>query len=155
MLWTAPQLNHPVASDEVIVGTEPKESGNGILRAVDATTGQMLWSAPGNESYGDLLAIGDGVVVAILGEAQLEFVAYDLVTGAQRWRVPRATSDEPQLVSGNSLVTLWDSELGAYSTTDGSRIWGLTQPLRSPLMSSVGTNETSVFVAVNSLPWGD
>ena len=154
VLWSAPQLNHPVASDGVIVGIEPTLSAERGIRAIDATTGEDLWSAPGRESYGDLLAIGDGVIIVTVGDAG-ERVAYDLTTGAQRWRAPSTSFGEPQLVSGASLVTLWDGGLGAFSTQDGSQIWGLTEPLRSPLMSSVGINDSTVFVAVNSLPWSD
>jgi outer membrane protein assembly factor BamB len=156
VLWTAPQLDHPEAADGVIVGSEHSQlpTPDGTLRAVDPTTGDTLWSAAGRPSYGDLLAVGDGVVV-VLGGLGAELVAYDLVSGNERWRVPRSSPGEPQFVSGSSLVVLWDGDLGVLSTADGSRTWGATQPLRSPLMSSVGSNGSTVFVAVNSLPFND
>lgn len=155
VLWTAPQLDHPVAGGGVLVGSERSLSGLVTLGAVDATTGLPLWSAVGRPSDGDLLAVGDGVIVVSVGEMSEELVAYDLVTGDERWRVPHSSWEQPQLVAGTSTVMLWEDMLEVRSTSDGSRTWAATQPLRSPLMSSTGSNGFSKFVAVNSLPWGD
>jgi len=153
-LWTASQIDHPDASDGVIVGAEPSASSMSTLAAVDAATGATLWSAPGRSSYGDLLAVGDGLIVG-LDPSGPDVIAYELRSGGERWRTTRSTAGDPQLIDGTSLVMLWEGSLAVVSTTDGSTIWSTLEPLGSPLMNSVGTNGVMVFVAVNSIPWGD
>jgi outer membrane protein assembly factor BamB len=157
MLWQAPQLDHPAAADGVIVGTRGLNAPPPMptVAALDAATGQELWAARGRASYGDLLAAGDGVVV-VLDPDNADLVAYELSSGDERWRVAQATTYvEPQLIDGTSLVALWGGELAVLSTADGATIWPATEPFDSPLMNSAGSNGTSVFVAINSLPWGD
>ncbi len=153
--WTAPQLDHPALSDGVVLGMEGSSGPNSQILSVDATSGETLWSAPGRESYGGLLAVGDGVGVVIESMTAAQLIAYDLSSGAERWRVDRTAPGEPQLTVDQSVVVLWEAHLGALSSVDGSTIWSLTMPLNSPLMNSVAANSRSVFVAVNSLPWGD
>jgi outer membrane protein assembly factor BamB len=155
VLWTAPQLDQPTSSGGVIIGWEqPSSSGPGGPRALDGTTGAELWTAEGSAAYGALPAVGDGVVV-VLEQSGQYLIAYDLLTGDERWRTERTSPGEPQLTVGQSTVLLWEADLGVLSTTDGSRTWSATEPLRSPLMNNAGANESTVFVAVNSLPWGD
>jgi outer membrane protein assembly factor BamB len=154
MLWEAPQLDHPVAADGVIVGTRGANSPAPSVAALDAASGQELWSAPGRPSYGDLLAVGDGVV-AVLRPDGPGFVAYELSSGDERWRVTQTPPGEPQLISGTSLVLLWEGDVSVLSTTDGATTWSATEPFGLPLMNSVGSNGDTVFVAINSLPWRD
>jgi outer membrane protein assembly factor BamB len=154
-IWTSSQLDQPATSDGVIIGWEPpSSSGPGGPRALDATTGAELWTAEGSAAYGALPAVGDGVVV-VLEQTGQYLIALDLLTGQERWRVERTSPGQPQLTVGQSTVLLWEADLGVLSTTDGSRTWSATEPLRSPLMNNAGANESTVFVAVNSLPWGD
>jgi len=150
-LWQAPQLDHPAAADGVIVGTRGANSPAPEVAALDAASGQLLWTAPGRPSYGDLLAVGDGVVAVDYSGV----VAYELVSGDKRWRATPTPFGEPQLISGTSLVLLWEGEISVLSTTDGATTWSATQPFGSPWMNSVGSNGKTVFVAINSLPWGD
>lgn len=153
-LWTAPQLDHLAAAAGVIVGTRGTNGPAPSIVALDAASGQQLWEAPGRASYGGLLAAGDGVVAVLtLGGSRL--VAYELSSGNERWRVAQSAYVEPQMISGTSLVALWEGEISIVSTTDGATIWSATQPFQSPLMNSIGSNRTSVFVAINSLPWTD
>ena len=167
MLWQAPQLDQPAAADGLIVGTR---GNNGppprsfAVPALDAASGQELWTARGRPPYGGLLAIGNGVIV-VLSPDDAGLIAYELASGAERWRAAQTrgapdgayagTYVEPQLISGTSLVGLWEGEVSVVSTTDGATIWSATQPFGSPLMNSVGSNGASVFVAINSLPWTD
>lgn len=160
MLWQARQLYDPDAADGTIVGAH---GSNGpttsiMVKAIDAASGQELWTAPGSPSYGDLLAVGDGVIVVMdAGESRgLGLIAYELSPGNERWRVTQTSHfAQPQLIDGTSLVMLWEGELAVLSTTDGATIWAATEPFGSPLMNSVGSNGDSVFVAINSLPWAD
>jgi outer membrane protein assembly factor BamB len=153
-LWTAPQLDHLAAADGVVVGTRGTNGPTHLITvaALDAASGQQLWTAPGQPSYGGFLAVGDGVV-AILEAERRGVIAYEVSSGSERWRAALTTFVEPQLISGTSLVLLWEGEVSVVSTTDGATIWSATQPFQSPLMNSVGSNGASVFVAINSLPW--
>jgi outer membrane protein assembly factor BamB len=153
-LWTAPQLDHPVAVDGVVVGTRSANGRNLEIAALDAVSGEEMWTVPGRLSYGNLLAVGDGMV-AVLDPDSAEVVAYELASGEERWHAARTPFAEPQFISGTSLVLLWEGELAVVSTTDGATVWSETQPFHSPLMNSVSTNGATVFVAINSLPWSD
>jgi len=153
--WTGPLVENPEAADGVVVAATPSEEGPQVsLDALDADTGDALWSAPGQPSYGDLLAMGDEALVVVDREARA-LVAYELASGEERWRTPPVGAAEPQLIDGIAVVLLWEGELGVVSSVDGSTTWSAREPLHSPLMNSVATNGTTLFVAVNSLPWGD
>jgi outer membrane protein assembly factor BamB len=155
-LWTAERLETPVASDGVFAGAVTSDRPPGEIRAI-AADGTTSWTLPGRASYGGIIAVGDGV--AVVNDATgIGYLAYELTTGDERWRTGQAQMTaqvEPQLIVGTSLVLLWEGELQVASTTDGSRVWASTQPLNSPWMNSVGANDTTVFVAVNSVPFGD
>lgn len=152
--WTAVQTDHPEAADGVVVGATPAAGGARGIRALDAATGAVLWEAPGQSSYGDLLAVGDGIV-AVTANDRPEIVGYELDTGNERWRIDATGLGQPQLIAGTTLVLLWEGTLSAVSTRDGSTLWTTDQPLGSPLMNSVGALGSSLVVAVNSRPWGD
>jgi outer membrane protein assembly factor BamB len=135
--WTAPQTDHPEAADGVVVGAVPSTGPRPRIRALDAGTGAVLWEASGRSSYGDLVAVGDGIVAVTAVETP-EVVAYDLRTGDERWRVGGPELGQPQLVVGHTLVLLWEGTLSAVSTSDGATLWSARLPLGSPLMNSVG-----------------
>jgi outer membrane protein assembly factor BamB len=153
MLWEAPELDHLAAAGGTIVGRRVE------IEAIDAASGQELWSAPGRPSYGGFLAVGDGVIAVLdlVGpdSGAPGLVAYELSSGIERWRATPTPAAEPQMIDGTSLVLLWEGELAVLSTTDGATVWSATEPFGSPLMNSVGSNGDSVFVAINSLPWAD
>jgi outer membrane protein assembly factor BamB len=154
VLWQAPRLDHLAAADGVVVGIRGANGPAPSLAAIDAASGQQLWTAPGRPSYGGLLAAGDGVI-AVLSPGGAGLVAYELASGDVRWLAVQTAYVEPQLISETSLVALWEGELAVVSTADGATIWSAREPFRSPLMNSVGSNGDSVFVAINSLPWRD
>lgn len=149
--WVGPQTDHPVATEGVVVGTI--DSGR-TIRALDAFSGEVLWEAPGRASYGDLLAIGDGIVVVNALDTP-ELIAHSLRDGTERWRVDAAGVGEPQMIVGTTVVTLWEGTLSTLSTADGSLLWMLDEPFGSLWMSSVGVDAATVVVAMNSRPWGD
>ncbi len=84
-----------------------------------------------------------------------EIVAYELETGDERWHIDATGRGEPQLITGTTLVLLWEGDLSAVSTSDGSILWTTVEPFGSPLMNNVGVFGSSLFVALNSRPWGD
>ena len=149
--WIGPQTDHPEAADGAVIGTV--DSGR-TIRALDAFSGEVLWEAPGRPSYGDLLPIGDGIVVvnAIDGP---ELIAYNVRTGSERWRIDAAGLGEPQLIVGTTIVTLWEGTVSALSTADGSVVWTAVEPFGSPWMSAVAVDGSNVYVSMNSRPWGD
>jgi outer membrane protein assembly factor BamB len=152
ILWTAAQTDHPEAADGVFVGATAAAGPSRSIRALDAATGDVLWEAPGQSSYGDLLAVGDGIVAVLDGT---EIVAYELRTGDERWRRPAEGPAQPQLIAGTTLISLWEATLVAMSTSDGSTLWTATEPLGSPLMNNVSALESALYIAVNSRQWGD
>lgn len=154
LLWQAPHLAHVVAADGVVVGIEGSDSPGAMVTALDIASGERLWTARGGASYGGLVALGDGVVV-VLGASNQEHVAYELATGDERWRVGPVVRVEPQVISGTTVVALWEGEITAVSTVDGSTIWSVTVPFGTSFMNSVGANDDVIVVAMNSLPWSD
>lgn len=156
-LWQAPRLDHLAAADGTIVGIQGANGPAPSVTALDGASGESLWTAQGRPSYGGLLAVGDGVIVVLNpgSSRSTGLVAYELATGNERWRATPTPFVEPQLINGISLVGLWEEELAVVSTIDGAAIWSATQLFGSSWMNSVGSNGDSVFVAINSLPWGD
>lgn len=156
-LWrTATRLDHPAAADGVAVGSDSRSSGSASDEAVavSMTDGSRRWTRPGLPSYGDLWALGDGVAVLRTFDG---VVAYDLATGEPRWQRAggRDLPGEPQLVAGGVAVLLWEGELGTLSVTTGETVWAAHEPFGSSLMNGVGTDGTTLYVAVNTRGWGD
>ena len=156
LLWTAPHLSFLTAADHagVIVGVEGGDRPGAKLVALNAASGERLWSARGGASYGGLLAVGDGIVVVLNG-SRSEMVAYELATGNERWRGALSSRVEPQMVVGTLVVALWEGQLSVLSTADGSVTWSTILPFGAPWMNSVGANGNVVVVAINSRPWSD
>jgi outer membrane protein assembly factor BamB len=157
ILWQSPQLDDPAAADGTFVGAR-RTSGPPTVAAIDAASGEERWTAPGSASYGDLLAVGDGVIAVMdAGENRgLDLIAYELSSGDERWQVTQTSHiAQPQMIDGTSLIMLWEGEFSVLSTTDGSTIWGATEPFGSTWMNSVGSNGDTVFVAINSRPFSD
>lgn len=162
-LWRGPRLDHPTAAEGHVVGydhswMQTSQPPADEVLVVDGSTGELLWSRPGMESYGDLWAIGDGVVVVrVWADVGEDVVAYELDSGEQRWRRSSAMSarGEPQLVT-DGLVVLLRTDLEVLSTADGTTHWTVPASI-SPAtpMSSVGHNATSILVTFNGLEWGD
>ena len=155
-VWRASRLDDPWAAEEYVAGARPPARSSGPppseIAALDAATSAV----PGNESYGDRLAVGDGGVFVLDPEDDSVIVGYDLATGAERWAASVGASvGQPQAVLGDLVLTLWEGSLGALATADGTVRWAWHQPVGSDWMNSLGTNTTTVFVAVNSVPFGD
>jgi outer membrane protein assembly factor BamB len=106
----------------------------GILNALDARTGAVVWTRdaasdtktknPGWGFAGSPLVVGDLVIVAISGT----LAAYDLPTGRPRWVGPKRRADysSPHLVTlGGTAQVLLLSGTGATSVApaDGKVLW--------------------------------
>jgi outer membrane protein assembly factor BamB len=162
-LWQGSRLDHPVAGDGYVVGYVHAGAMAGGRDAevivVDAMTGEQLWSKPGQESYGDLWAIGDGAVyVNAIGDGTpRDVVAYELKSGVERWRRTTDTPlpGEPQQVADDGVVLLLDN-LAVLSSADGTTRWTIAASVAPETpMSSVGHNAASIFVSFNGRQWTD
>jgi outer membrane protein assembly factor BamB len=135
-----------VADGVVLAGTlgEP-------TTALDLATGQTLWTQPGSAPYAGSFAVGDGAVYLT---DRNDLFAYDLASGAERWRRPNVPEDYswPWHVADDTLFTMWWN-LEARSTEDGSVKWRTDYPNgdeptgSTPRMMGIVTNTSSAIVA--------
>jgi outer membrane protein assembly factor BamB len=135
-----------VADGVVLAGTLDEPT-----TALDLATGQTLWTQPGSAPYAGSFAVGAGAVYLT---DRHDLFAYDLASGAERWRRPNVPEDYswPWHVADDTLFTMWWN-LEARSTEDGSVRWRTdspngTEPTGStPRMIGIVTNTSSAIVA--------
>lgn len=155
--WQGEPLASMVVGGDTVVGTPPQTGPFDVgIRAIDLTTGTTRWSAVGKPSYGNIVAIDDTTVAVLAPPFDIGGVtAYALADGSVRWH-RGDTIGEPQLLGpGGALVLLWEAHLGVHESATGDPRWQLTDPLGTTMMSSVGADDTTLFVSINSRPWGD
>jgi len=124
----------PRATPAVSNGRVYAFGATGILDALDARTGALLWSShppadtdtkvPGWGFAGSPLVAGDLVIVAAVGR----LAAYDIATGARRWVGPVGGDgySSPQLFTIDGVAQVLQlSSQGAVSVApaDGSLLW--------------------------------
>ena len=138
--------------------------GTGVLNALDARTGALVWSrnaaadahaqTPMWGFAGSPLVVGDVVIVATSGT----LVGYDIATGKPRWVGPQHTLSDGGSYSSPQRVTIHGveqvvllSEVGATSVTpDGQVLW--EHPLRgTPILQPVLIAEDDLLIHVMSL----
>ena len=124
----------PRATPAISNGRVYAQGATGIVNALDAATGAVVWTrnsvtdtgakVPGWGIAGSPLVVNDLVIVAASGS----LAAYDLATGNPRWLVPSTGGgySSPQLVTINGVqqVVLLNSN-GAMSVSlaDGKPLW--------------------------------
>lgn len=150
VVWTGSGFDHAHRIGDMFVTSGP-EGPDSSLIGLDAATGEPQWEVAGRLSYGNLLAGGEGVVVA-LDPMAADAIGYDLTSGEERWRAP---AFQPQLVVDGTLISLWEGAMAAWSVADGSATWSITEPFGTRLMNGVVSDGTTLFVAINSRPWAD
>ncbi len=101
---------------------------DGIVHALDSTTGESLWQAAATSEI--LVPVVAGFDVAIVRSTDGRVVALDPSNGKERWSVsntpPALTLNgysRPKLLSGGVLVGLDDGRLLALNTSNGKLIW--------------------------------
>jgi outer membrane protein assembly factor BamB len=130
----------------------------GIVNALDAATGDLLWSRnaahdtgaelPGWGFSGSPLVLGDLVIVAAAGD----LAAYDRATGEIRWTGPDggAGYSSPHLVEldGVTQVVLQSGVgISAVSPADGALLWR-HEWTGDPIVQPVATPDGGLLVSV-------
>ncbi len=148
----------------------------GILNALDARTGAVLWSRnavadtgakiPGWGISGSPLPVGDLVIVAASGR----LAAYDAATGQPRWKGPIDRGggySSPHLVTiggVDQIVLMSGSGATSVAAADGTLLWkndwegaAILQPVQTPdgdllvtmgdMMGGIGTRRLAVTKA--------
>lgn len=123
----------------------------------DATTGEEIWRAVGAPVYDDVWAADGDAVYVLASDASGEtpnswIVAYDIASGAERWRLDSGVLGWPWHVANGRLFAMW-FDLQVIDTSDGSRLWATSfgQPATGfPRMFGAVTNATYVFVSFTS-----
>ena len=147
----------------------------GILNALDARNGSVIWSHNAGEETNTKvpfwgfssspLVVGDLVIVAAAGQ----LVAYDAATGSRRWVGPTAggSYSSPQLVTLNGVTQILMTSEGrvtSVSPTDGKQLWQhqwpantIVQPAVTPdgnvLITSQEQGARRLAVAHNASGW--
>jgi outer membrane protein assembly factor BamB len=137
----------------------------GIVNALDASDGAVLWSrnaasdtgvkVPGWGFSSSPLVVGDIVIVAAAGK----LVAYDLATGAPRWFGPDGGDgySSPQLVTINGVPQiLLMSALGATSVApaDGKLLWKYSWPSGTRIMQPAVTADGDLLITAGDAMGG-
>ncbi|MEO0530939.1 MAG: PQQ-binding-like beta-propeller repeat protein [Planctomycetota bacterium] len=134
----------------------------GRLICFDAASGEVVWSKDFLTDYGAKTAIWgyaasplvvDDTLVCVVGGEGSHAVAFDLITGEERWRTLTAADQgysPPTLIetgSGRQLLLMRPDGLSSVNPTNGEELW--TLPYRatsgSMIMSPVVSGEY-VFV---------
>ena len=133
----------------------------GILNALDAANGTVLWSrnaaidtsatVPDWGFAGSPLAVGDLVVVAVSGT----LAAYDRATGEPRWFGPPGlgsySSPHPLTIDGENQVLLMSSSgLTSFSPPDGRVLWEHAWPGGDRIVQPAAVREGGLLVADGS-----
>jgi outer membrane protein assembly factor BamB len=124
------------ASASVVDGklyTADTGSANGKLHALDAATGQQLWTFPSDAVPGDFAfaspAVVNGVVYYAVNLAPDDVVfAVDAITGTEIWRHlgPFAqVISSPTVENGRVYVAFTDGTIEALDATNGQPIWSV------------------------------
>jgi outer membrane protein assembly factor BamB len=127
-------FNGPRSSPAVAHGKVVTLGVRGILSCVDATTGKMVWRKDDFKSWPMFYTsssplIADGLVIAQLGgERAGGIVAYDLATGAERWKWTQdgTAYSSPALlqVDGVKAVAAMTSrQIVGLGLADGKQLW--------------------------------
>lgn len=133
----------------------------GILNALDAANGTVLWSRnaatdtgatiPDWGLAGSPLAVGELVVVAVSGT----LAAYDRPTGEPRWFGPPGSgsysSPHPLAIDGEPQVLLMSSSgLTSFAPSDGRVLWEHAWPGGDRIVQPAAVREEGLLVADGS-----
>ena len=119
----------------------------GLLRALELSTGRLLWSRQAAEENGGKrpewgyagspLLVGELVVVTVGGEAGQSLVAYHRKSGDKAWSggSDRAGFSSPQLASldGHQQILIFNqSSVAGHDPQDGRLLWSFPWSAKQP-----------------------
>ena len=131
----------------------------GIVNALDARTGAVVWSRNGAADTGKKtpewgfssspLVVGDAVIVAVSGK----LASYDLATGEPRWLGPDGgvSYSSPQLAKWDGveqIVLLSTSGAAGIALSDGTQLWMHAWP-GYPIVQPALTADGDVLISVS------
>ncbi|MFB6167248.1 MAG: PQQ-binding-like beta-propeller repeat protein [Haloferacaceae archaeon] len=127
-----------VADGRVVVGSRAADGG--VLRAIDAATGEELWTPRSlGQSVSTPAVVGDRGYAAVGADDRTtgSVVAVDLATGETVWRDATEWSPASAAVGGETLVVAGgvDPDGGrvrAYDRANGDVYWTRDLPARAP-----------------------
>ena len=132
--------------------------GTGIVNALDARDGAVVWSrnaasdtgmkVPGWGFASSPLVVGDLVIVAAAGK----MVAYNLATGEPRWLGPGGgqeySSPHPVTIGGvPQILLLSGAGVTSVTTSDGKQIWQHPLPPGVRIVQPALTAEGDVLIS--------
>jgi outer membrane protein assembly factor BamB len=131
--------------------------GTGILNALDAATGNVVWSRnaasdthkklPGWGFASSPLVVNDVVIVAAAGS----LAAYDIATGEPRWFGPDGGSgySSPQLFTIHGvpqILLLSGTGATSVSPTDGKKLWEYALPPGARILQPALTTDGDILL---------
>src|SRR6266545_1161378 len=141
------------ASASVVDGklyTADTGSANGKLHALDAATGQELWTFPSDALPGDHAwtspPVANGVVYFGVNRPIPVVYAVNATTGQEIWSVthPGGAYSSPAVAGGRLYIAIHNSGLLALDANTGSELW--LAPMPGPQWSSPAVENGRVFV---------
>lgn len=105
----------------------------GVVKALDATTGKPLWQKKLSKSLGG--AVGAGGQLVVVGSLKGEVVALNAQTGEEVWQVQTSSSilTPPQTDGQVVIAVTSDSRVFAFDAADGKKRWSYDHAL--PVLS--------------------
>ncbi len=136
--WQSESGAGPLATPALAEGRVFTLGATGILNALDATSGSLLWShnaAAQNEAelphwgFSSSPLVVDDQVIVQTGR----LVAYDAATGARKWSGPEhsGSHSSPQLINiagTDQVVMLGSGSAFAFAPADGTLLWEHSLP---------------------------
>ena len=98
-------------------GSPASNGSGGSLYAVDATSGQELWSAPFNGMSAPVVH-GD----AVIASSYTDVAAFDAATGVQRWTTPSGEQLASPVVANDVVLAVTTARDGEGTNGDGSLV---------------------------------
>ncbi len=97
----------------------------GLVTAVEADSGSVLWRTDLDEALSAGVGTGDGLV--LVGTANGDLVALDRRDGAELWRVGLSGESltPPVVARGVVLVRVGDSRLVGFDSANGAQLWSM------------------------------
>jgi outer membrane protein assembly factor BamB len=125
---------HPSYQDGVLYLAEP----TGGLYALNAKTGETLWSKDLDSPLSGGPGVGEGVLA--LGTLEAELIVLNAQDGSERWRkrVGSEVLSTPSIRDGHVVCQTSDGSVAAYSIDKGERRWDFKRSV--PVLSLRGNS---------------